>query len=110
MGRVDDMLIVNGVNVFPSQVEHVLSEIEEITLNYQIIADKKGYLDNLEVMVEVTEAMPMDSLGALEKLQKRIQNELLSNLYINARVKLVEPRSIERSVGKAVRVIDKRSL
>ena len=110
MGRVDDMLIVNGVNVFPSQVEHVLSEIEEITLNYQIIADKKGYLDNLEVMVEVTEAMPMDSLGALEKLQKRIQNELLSNLYINAKVKLVEPRSIERSVGKAVRVIDKRSL
>jgi len=110
MGRVDDMLIVNGVNVFPSQVEHVLSSIDGISLNYQIIADKKGYLDVLEVMVEVTEAMPMDSLGALEKLQKHIQHALLSNLYINAKVKLVEPRSIERSMGKAVRVIDKRSL
>lgn len=110
MGRVDDMLIVNGVNVFPSQVEHVLSNIEGITLNYQIIADKKGYLDKLEIMVEVTEDMPFDSIGALEGLRKSIQHELLNNLYINADIKLVEPRSIERSVGKAVRVIDKRSL
>ena len=110
MGRVDDMLIVNGVNVFPSQVEHVLSNIEGITLNYQIIADKKGYLDKLEIMVEVTEDMPFDSIGALEGLRKNIQHELLNNLYINADIKLVEPRSIERSVGKAVRVIDKRSL
>lgn len=110
MGRVDDMLIVNGVNVFPSQIEHVLSNIEGITLNYQIIADKKGYLDKLEVMVEVTEDMPLDSIGALEKIKKTIQHELLNNLYINADIKLVEPRSIERSVGKAIRVIDKRSL
>lgn len=110
MGRVDDMLIVNGVNIFPSQVEHVLSNIDDITLNYQIIADKKGYLDSLEIMVEVTEEMPMDSIGALEKLQKDIQSTLLNNLYINAKIKLVEPRSIERSMGKAVRVIDKRSL
>ncbi|NLC28306.1 MAG: phenylacetate--CoA ligase [Campylobacteraceae bacterium] len=109
MGRVDDMLIVNGVNVFPSQVEHVLSCINGISLNYQIIADKKGYLDSLEVMVEVTNDMPMDSIGALEKLQKKIQSELLANLYISAKVKLVEPRSIERSIGKAIRVIDKRS-
>jgi phenylacetate-CoA ligase len=110
MGRVDDMLIVNGVNVFPSQVEHVLSNIDEITLNYQIIVDKKGYLDKLDVMVEVTENMPMDSIGALERVQKKIQNELLSNLYIHTNVKLVEPRTIERSQGKAVRVVDKRSL
>ena len=110
MGRVDDMLIVNGVNVFPSQVEHVLSNIEGITLNYQIIADKKGYLDKLEIMVEVTEDMPLDSIGQLEMLKKKIQHELLNNLYINAEIKLVEPRTIERSVGKAVRVIDKRSL
>ncbi len=109
MGRADDMLIVNGVNVFPSQVEHVLSNIDEITLNYQIIADKKGYLDSLEIMVEVTEEMPMDSIGALEKIQKDIQSELLNNLYINAKIKLVEPRSIERSMGKAVRVIDRRN-
>ena len=110
VGRVDDMLIVNGVNVFPSQVEHVLSCVDGISLNYQIIADKKGYLDILEVMVEVTNDMPMDSIGALDRLQKNIQNELLSNLYIKAMVKLVEPRSIERSVGKAVRVIDKRRI
>lgn len=109
MGRVDDMLIVNGVNVFPSQVEHVLANIEGITLNYQIIADKKGYLDKLEIMVEVTEAMPLDSIGQLEALKKKIQHELLNNLYINAEIKLVEPRTIERSVGKAVRVIDKRN-
>jgi len=108
MGRADDMLIVNGVNVFPSQVEHVLSNVEEITLNYQIIADKKGYLDSLEIMVEVNDQMPMDSIGALENLKKKIQGELLNNLYINAKIKLVEPRSIERSMGKAVRVIDKR--
>jgi len=110
MGRADDMLIVNGVNVFPSQVEHVLANVEDITLNYQIIADKKGYLDSLEIMVEVTEEMPMDSIGALEKIQKNIQSELLNNLYINAKIKLVEPRSIERSMGKAVRVIDKRNI
>jgi phenylacetate-CoA ligase len=110
MGRADDMLIVNGVNVFPSQVEHVLANIDGISLNYQIIADKKGYLDILEVMVEVTEQMPLDSIGALEKLQKDIQAALLNNLYINAKIKLVEPRSIERSMGKAVRVIDKRSM
>lgn len=110
MGRADDMLIVNGVNVFPSQVEHVLSNIEGITLNYQIIADKKGYLDKLEIMVEVTEDMPLDSIGALEKIKKTIQHELLNNLYVHADIKLVEPRSIERSVGKAVRVIDKRNL
>ncbi len=110
MGRADDMLIVNGVNVFPSQVEHVLSNVEEITLNYQIIADKKGYLDSLEIMVEVNDTMPMDSIGALENLKKKIQSELLNNLYINAKIKLVEPRSIERSMGKAVRVIDKRRM
>ncbi len=110
MGRVDDMLIVNGVNVFPSQVEHILANIEEITLNYQIIADKKGYLDSLEIMVEVNDTMPMDSIGALENLKKKIQGELLNNLYINAKIKLVEPRTIERSMGKAVRVIDKRKM
>ena len=88
MGRVDDMLIVNGVNVFPSQVEHVLATIAGITLNYQIIADKKGYLDMLEVMVEVSNEIELDSIGELENLQKRIQHELLSNLYINAKVKL----------------------
>lgn len=109
-GRVDDMLIINGVNVFPSQVEHVLSSIDGITLNYQIIADKKGYLDKFEIVVEVNDDMPMDSIGELENIKRVIQSEILSNLYIHASVKLVEPRSIERSMGKAVRVIDKRKI
>lgn len=108
MGRADDMLIVNGVNVFPSQVEHVLSTIEGLSLNYQIIADKKGFLDSLEIMVEVNDELMMDSISELEALKKKIQAELLNNLYINATIKLVEPRTIERSMGKAVRVIDKR--
>lgn len=108
MGRADDMLIVNGVNVFPSQVEHVLSNVDGITLNYQIIADKKGYLDKLDIMVEINDDILIDNIGLLEKLKKQIESELLNNLYINANIKLVEPRSIERSQGKAVRVIDKR--
>lgn len=108
VGRVDDMLIVNGVNVYPSQVEHVISQAEGVTLNYQIIADKKGHLDKLEVMVEVDENIMNDSVGEMEKIKKDIEHALLNNLYINANVKLVDPRSIERSMGKAVRVIDKR--
>jgi phenylacetate-CoA ligase len=108
MGRADDMLIVNGVNVFPSQVEHVLANVDGISLNYQIIADKKGYLDKLDIMVEVNDDLLTDNVGQLENLKKEIAAELLNNLYINASIKLVEPRSIERSQGKAVRVIDKR--
>jgi len=108
VGRADDMLIVNGVNIYPSQVEHVIANSEGVTLNYQIIADKKGHLDKLEILVEVSDNIMMDSVGELERIKKSIQASLLNNLYINANVKLVEPRSIERSVGKAVRVIDKR--
>jgi phenylacetate-CoA ligase len=108
VGRADDMLIVNGVNVYPSQVEHVIANTEGVTLNYQIIADKKGYLDKLEILVEVSDDILVDNVGELERIKKEIQASLLNNLYINAAVKLVEPRTIERSVGKAVRVIDKR--
>ncbi len=108
VGRADDMLIVNGVNVYPSQVEHVIANAEGVTLNYQIIADKKGHLDKLEIMVEVSEEIMTDNLGELERIRKEIQASLLNNLYINADVKLVEPESIERSMGKAVRVVDKR--
>jgi phenylacetate-CoA ligase len=108
VGRADDMLIVNGVNVYPSQVEHVIANTEGVTLNYQIIADKKGHLDKLEILVEVSDDILVDNVGDLERIKKEIQASLLNNLYINAAVKLVEPRSIERSVGKAVRVIDKR--
>ncbi len=108
VGRADDMLIVNGVNVYPSQVEHVIANTEGVTLNYQIIAEKKGHLDKLEIMVEVSEEIMSDNVGELERIRKALQESLLNNLYINALVKLVEPNTIERSMGKAVRVVDKR--
>lgn len=108
VGRSDDMLVINGVNVFPSQIEHVLSKIDDITINYQIIAEKKGYLDKLEIDVELSENFMGDDVNELSQLKKYIQHELLNALYINVEVKLVAPRSIQRSEGKAVRVIDKR--
>jgi phenylacetate-CoA ligase len=110
MGRADDMLIINGVNVFPSQIEHVIANTEGVSLNYQIIADKKGYLDKLEIMVEVDENIMIDNVGEIERIKKELQNALLNNLYINANVILVEPKTIERSMGKAKRIIDKRDL
>jgi phenylacetate-CoA ligase len=108
VGRADDMLIISGVNVYPSQIEHVIANTEGVTLNYQIIADKKGHLDKLEIHVEVSDEIMSDSLGEMAIIKKNIQNALLNNLYINANVVLVQPRSIERSMGKAVRIIDKR--
>jgi len=108
VGRSDDMLLINGVNVFPSQIEHVLSKQEGITLNYQIIADKKGYMDRLEVDVELDEHLISDDIGYLGNLKKSLEHALLNNLYINVDVKLVAPKSLQRSEGKAIRVIDKR--
>lgn len=107
-GRSDDMLIVNGVNVFPSQVEHVLTKVEGLTPNYVIVLEKKGVLDKLEVWVEVDEATFSRGLGGLEELKQKLQQEMLNELYINVRIKLVEPRTLERSMGKAQRIIDKR--
>jgi len=109
-GRADDMLIVNGVNVFPSQVEHVITRVEGVTPNYVIVVDKKGVLDRLEVWVEVDERLLTDGVGTLERLKKKLEEELLNNLFINARVKLVEPKTLERSMGKAKRIIDRREL
>ena len=109
-GRTDDMLIVNGVNVFPSQVEHVLTQVEGVTPNYVIVLDKKGVLDKLEVWVEVDENVFTDAVGGLEELKRRLEQELLNNLYINAKVKLVEPKTLERSMGKAKRIVDRREL
>ncbi len=108
VGRVDDMLIISGVNVYPSQIEHVIANTEGVTLNYQIIVDKHGHLDKLEIHIEVSDEIMTDSLGQMAALKKEIQHALLNNLYINAHVVLVQPRSIERSMGKAVRIIDKR--
>ena len=106
LGRIDDMIIVNGVNIYPSQVEHVIANSEGVTLNYQIVVDKKGHLDKLEIMVEVSDDITMGE--DMECIKKEIQSSLLNNLYINVDVKLVEPRTMERSRGKAVRVIDQR--
>lgn len=107
-GRTDDMLIIRGVNVFPSQIESVLVAIEGTEPHYQIIVDKRGVLDELEIHVEVRPEVFSDEVRKLEDLQKQIVREIESTLGIAARVKLVEPKPIERSMGKAKRVIDKR--
>lgn len=107
-GRTDDMLIIRGVNVFPSQVESVLLEMGGTEPHYLLIVTREGSLDALEVKVEVSESLFSDKVRRLEELEKRLVNELESTLGISVKVTLVEPKSIERSEGKAVRVIDKR--
>ena len=109
-GRTDDMLIIRGVNVFPSQIESVLLEVEGAKPHYQLIVDRTGSLDQLEVQVEVDEGIFSDEIKVLEELERRIHREIESVLGLSVAVKLVEPRSIERSMGKAKRVIDKRQL
>ncbi|MGI9861550.1 phenylacetate--CoA ligase [Moorella naiadis] len=107
-GRTDDMLIIRGVNVFPSQVESVLLEMGGTEPHYLLIVDRVGPLDTLEVKVEVSEDLFSDKVRRLEDLEKRLRHELESTLGISVKVTLVEPKSIQRSEGKAVRVIDKR--
>lgn len=109
-GRSDDMLIIRGVNVFPSQIEHVLMSIEGVEPHYQIVVDREGALDVMEVHVEVQEEIFSDEIKNLELLSRRIEREIKDLLGISCRVKLVEPKTIERSEGKAKRVIDKRRL
>jgi phenylacetate-CoA ligase len=107
-GRTDDMLIISGVNVFPSQIESVLMEVNGISPHYQIIITKKGYLDALEVLVEPAEKAFTGSFRDLKTLEETIASRLQNVLGIGARIRLVEPFSIERSQGKAKRVIDNR--
>ncbi|HZK00636.1 MAG TPA: phenylacetate--CoA ligase [Tissierellaceae bacterium] len=109
MGRSDDMIIVRGVNVFPSQIEDVLLGIGEVEPHYQLIITREGTLDCLEVQVEVTDNLFSDRIKNLESLKNTIKSKLASVLQINAKVTLVESRSIPRSEGKANRVIDKRN-
>ena len=109
-GRTDDMLIIRGVNVFPSQIESVLLEIEETEPHYLIIVDRKDTMDEMEIQVEVSEKVFSDEVRRLEELRKRIAYEMYSTLGLTARITLVEPKTIERSQGKAKRVIDKRVL
>jgi len=110
MGRTDDMLIIRGVNVFPSQIEHVLMGVEEVEPHYQIVVEREGTLDTIEVQVEINENVFSDEVKVLEGLSKQIQNEIKDLLGISCTVKLVEPKSIQRSEGKAKRVIDNRKL
>ncbi|MCR4686500.1 MAG: phenylacetate--CoA ligase [Lachnospiraceae bacterium] len=107
-GRSDDMLIIRGVNVFPSQVESALLELAGTTPHYLMIVDRVNNLDTLEVQVEVEERFFSDEVKELEKLTKTIAKTLQDALLIAVKVKLVEPRTLERSMGKAVRVIDNR--
>ena len=110
LGRTDDMIIVRGINVFPSQVESVLMRIPEIGDNYQIIVDRKGPLDVMTVKVEVTESTFSDKIADLMSLSNEVSRQLKSVLNITAEVELVEPGAIPRSEGKARRVIDKRKV
>lgn len=108
LGRSDDMLIIRGVNLFPSQVETVLLEMSEIKPHYLLIVDRVNNLDTLELKVEVDEEFFLDKISQLEALRQRLQNNLENALGLGIKVTLVEPKIIERSEGKAKRVIDKR--
>ncbi|MDI3508656.1 MAG: phenylacetate-CoA ligase [Clostridiales bacterium] len=107
-GRTDDMLIIKGVNVFPSQIETVLMNIEEVGPHYEIIVRKKGFMDELEINIEVVDAKLLEHFSELEALERKIKHHLKSNLLIDAKVNLVEPQTLKRFEGKARRVIDLR--
>jgi phenylacetate-CoA ligase len=107
-GRTDDMLIIRGVNVFPSQIESVLMEIKETEPYYEIVVERRDMMDDLEVRVEVNEKLFSDEIRKMEAVKTRLQNEIESLLGISVKVTLVEPKTIERSEGKAKRVRDLR--
>lgn len=109
-GRADDMLIIRGVNVFPSQIEEALVNIEGAEPHYQIVVRREGALDDIEVQVEVSETIFSDKMTAMETLRAKISREMESALGISVNIKLVEPKSIARSEGKAQRVIDMRTI
>ncbi len=109
-GRSDDMLIIRGVNVFPSQIESVLMEMKEVEPHYQLIVDREGTLDTLTVLVEVGESDFSDEVRVMQAIEKKISKNIKEYLGVTAKVKLVEPKSIARSEGKAQRVIDNRKI
>jgi phenylacetate-CoA ligase len=108
-GRSDDMLIIRGVNVFPSQIESILMRIEGVEPHYLLIVERKDNLDHLEVQVEVDERLFSDEVKHLQALSARIEKEIKDLLGITCKVRLVEPKTIARSEGKAKRVLDKRT-
>jgi phenylacetate-CoA ligase len=108
-GRTDDMLIIRGVNVFPSQIEAVLLEIEQAAPHYQLVVTREGSLDRLEIRVEVLEGIFFDEMKKLREVEELIRKRVEAVLGLRARIRLVEPGSLERSAGKAQRVLDQRS-
>ena len=109
-GRVDDMLIIRGVNVFPSQVEAALIDVQEVTPHYMMIVDRVNNLDTLEIQVEIDQKYYTDEVRAIETLTKKIGHVIQQALGISAKIKIVEPMTLVRSEGKAVHVIDNRKL
>ncbi len=109
-GRVDDMLIVRGINVFPSQVEHTLLEIPEVGKHFQIVVDRKGALDSMLVRVEVSEEAFSDRIPDLMEIKRTVEHRLRSSLNVSVEVELVEPGTLPRFEGKSRKVIDRRSL
>jgi phenylacetate-CoA ligase len=111
-GRSDDMLIIRGVNVFPSQIEAVLMGVTELEPHYQLLVDRVGSMDTLEIQVEISEKIFSDSdeVRYLQKIEKRLAKDIKDYLGVTAKVKLVEPKSLQRFEGKASRVIDKRKI
>ncbi|MEG2428767.1 MAG: phenylacetate--CoA ligase [Oscillospiraceae bacterium] len=110
MGRSDDMLIIRGVNVFPSQIESVLLDIKDVSPYYQLIVDRVNNLDRLKILVEMSPEMQFDAVRLVEEKEQQIRTAVESILGIAAKITLVEPKSIERTEGKAKRVIDNRQL
>lgn len=108
MGRSDDMLIIRGVNVFPSQIESVLMSRDDIAPHYMLIVDRKGHMDTLEAEVEIKEEVFSDAVKDLQKIEREIEKDIKDLLGVSCKVRLVEPKTIQRSEGKAQRVIDRR--
>jgi len=109
-GRVDDMLIIRGINVFPSQIEYTLMAIPEVGQHFQIVVDRKGALDDLLVRVELTKDSFSDKINDLMQVRQKVEHRLRSSLNVNVDVELVEPGSLPRFEGKSKKVVDKRSL
>ena len=109
-GRTDDMMVIRGVNVFPSQIESVLMRVKGVTPNYMIIVDRVNSTDTMEVQVELSDEMFTDTVSGIERIRDEIKENIKSVVGISVKVQLVPPKSIQRFEGKAKRVIDKRKL
>lgn len=107
-GRCDDMMIVKGVNIFPMQIERILMAMPEVGHDYQIILERAGYIDNIRVKVEIRDEYFVEDMRVLGALQKRITSKLRDEILVTPKVELVEPNSLPKAEGKAVRVLDRR--